>query len=126
MRAAGAEALTCKAEWLADIGNNTEALAAAHEAATIYWRTMPGSDLPVYAARAALLEGRLLCRQGRHHEAARPLTRGWTLATRQQQNTALSSAVPALRTAHRASPGEFATIWHDETSSRPPDWLTAP
>ena len=121
-----AEALTCKAEWLADIDKNTEALAAAHEAATIYWHMMPGSDLPVYAARASLLEGRLLCQQGRHHEAARPLARGWTLATRQQQSTVLSTAVPALRTAHRASPDKFATAWHDETSSSPPDWLTAP
>ena len=121
-----AETLTCKAEWLADIEKTTEALAAAHEAATIYWQAMPASDLPVYAARASLLEGRLLCKQGRHHDAARPLARGWTLATRQQQSTALSAAVPALKAAHRASPDEFASVWHDETSSRPPDWLTAP
>jgi tetratricopeptide (TPR) repeat protein len=120
-----AEALTCMAEWLADIGKNTEAMTAAHEAASSYWHKMPGSDLCVHAARAALLEGRLLCQQGRYHEAARPLARGWTLATRQQQSGALSTAAPALRTAHRASRDDFAAVWQDETSARPPDWLAA-
>jgi tetratricopeptide (TPR) repeat protein len=119
-----AEALTCMAEWLADIDKNTEALAATQEAVGIFWHKMPSSDMPVYAARAALLEGRLLCQQGNYHDAARSLARGWKLATSQQQSGALSTATPALRMAYRASPDDFAAIWHGETNSRPPDWLT--
>jgi tetratricopeptide (TPR) repeat protein len=119
-----AEALTCMAEWLADIDKNTEALAAAQEAVGIFWHNMPASDLPAYAARAALLEGRLLCQQGSFQEAARSLARGWKLAVSQQQSGALSTATSALRMAHRASPDDFAAIWHGETNSRPPDWLT--
>jgi tetratricopeptide (TPR) repeat protein len=119
-----AEALTCMAEWLSDIDKNTEALAATQEAVGIFWHKMPSSDMPVYAARAALLEGRLLCQQGNYHDAARSLARGWKLATSQQQSGALSTATPALRMAYRASPDDFAAIWHGETNSRPPDWLT--
>jgi tetratricopeptide (TPR) repeat protein len=119
-----AEALTCKAEWLADIDMTTQALAAAQEAAAIYWHLVPVSELPLHAARAALLEGRLLCQQGRCEEAARPLARGWKLATIQHQDGSLSAAAPAVRAAHRASPEHFDTIWRDETSTRPPDWLT--
>jgi tetratricopeptide (TPR) repeat protein len=120
-----AEALACKAEWLADIDMNTEAMAAAHEAVGIYWHKTPGGDLPAYAAQSALLEGRLLCQQGRYQEATRPLARGWTLATTQQQHDLLGTGTPALKAAYRANPEDFTTIWHAETGSRPPGWLTA-
>lgn len=120
-----AEALTCTAEWLADVDKNSEALTTAHEATAIYWHNLPGPDLPLLAARAALLEGRLLCQQGRYHEAARMLSRGWTLAARQDQQDAISSANPALKTTYQADPDDFANIWHAETASAPPGWLTS-
>jgi tetratricopeptide (TPR) repeat protein len=120
-----AEALTCMAEWLADIDNDADALTAAREATSIYWHKLPGPELPVYAARAALLAGRLLCRQARYHEAASLLARGWNLATSQQQRYALSTAAPALKTVYHVNPDDFTTVWHAETGSKPPDWLTS-
>jgi hypothetical protein len=121
-----AAAQTCMAEWLADIELGTEALAAAREAADIYWHKVATTDLPAYAARAALLEGRLLCRESRYNEAVRPLARGWTLAASQQLRDVLGTAGPVMRTAYRHSPDDFRATWHAQTGSMPPDWLTAP
>jgi tetratricopeptide (TPR) repeat protein len=118
-----AEALTCKAEWLADIDLNTEALTIAHEAATIYWHNLPSAHMCAHAARAALLAGRLLCCEDRYTEAARMLARGYALADRLQQQEALSSAIPAIRTAYHAEPEYFAAEWRAETRSEPPNWL---
>lgn len=118
-----AEALTCMAEWLAEIDKTTEAVTAAHEAADIYWHKMHGLNLPTYAARAALLEGRLLCQQFCYQEAARPLARGWTLATTQQQSDLLRAATPVLRTAYRANPTAFEAVWHAEIGSPLPEWI---
>jgi hypothetical protein len=118
-----AEALTCKAAWLTDVHQDGEALAAAHEATGIYWHRLPWPDLPPYAAQAALLEGRLLSGQGRHHDAAAMLVRGWQLAVSQHQQNVLSSATPALKATYRADPDDFATVWHTETGTNPPDWL---
>ncbi len=118
-----AEALACKAEWLADIDLDSQALLTAHEATTIYWHKLPSTHLCVHAARAALLEGRLLCSQGRYSDEARMLARGWALADRQQQQEAHTSATPAIRTAYHADPDGFATAWRRETSSEPPGWL---
>jgi tetratricopeptide (TPR) repeat protein len=119
-----AHVLTCMAGWLADIDETAQALEAAHEATSIYWREPPSSDLPAQAARAALLEGRLLCQEARYHDAARLLARGWKLATRHHLDSELSDATPSLATAYRADPDDFATIWQAETGSRPPGWLT--
>jgi hypothetical protein len=119
-----AEALTCMAKWLADIDNDAEALTAARESTDIYWQ-LPGPELPTYAASAALLAGRLLCRQSRYREAATLLARGWNLASSKQQHDALSTATPALKTAYHANPDDFTAVWHAETGSKPPDWLTA-
>lgn len=118
-----AEALTCMATWLTDIGRDTDALAAAHEATRIYWHRLPWPELPPYAARAALLEGQLLSKQERHHDAAAMLARGWHLAASQEQQSALSSATPALKTTYYADPDDFAAVWQAETSTKPPDWL---
>jgi hypothetical protein len=41
-----AQALSCVAGWLADTDDDTDALAAAHEAASIYWRKPPADELP--------------------------------------------------------------------------------
>jgi hypothetical protein len=118
-----AEALTCMAGWLADIHQDNQALAAAHEATGIYWHRLPWPDLPSYAAQAALLEGQLLSKQDRHHDAATMLARGWHLAVSQHQQNALSSATPALKAAYHADPDDFAAVWHSETGAKPPDWL---
>lgn len=118
-----AEALTDMAEWLADIGKNPQALTAAHEATGIYWHKLPGPGLPAAAARAALLEGRLLCQQADHHGAVKLLARGWTLAQSQQQEDALAAAASALEAAYHADPGDFTVVWHAETGSEPPSWL---
>jgi tetratricopeptide (TPR) repeat protein len=118
-----AEALTCIAGWLTDIHHDSEALAAAHEATSIYWHRLPQPELPPEAARAALLEGQLLSKQGRHHEAATMLARGWHLAVSQHHQDALSSATPAVKAAYHADPDDFAAIWNSETGAPPPDWL---
>jgi hypothetical protein len=118
-----AQALTCMAEWLAEIDNDAQALAAAHEATSIYWDTPGAAEMPAHAARAALLEGRLLCQQARYLEAAPPLARGWNLATRLEQQEALAGAAPALRTACRALAADFAAVWRAETGSVVPEWL---
>jgi tetratricopeptide (TPR) repeat protein len=124
-RPLAAQALTCMAEWLADIDNNAQALAAAQEATSTYWSTPVAAGLPAHAARAALLEGRLLCQQARYHEAAAPLARGWNLATRLEELDALAVATPALRTTYRALAADFATVWRAETGSDVPEWLSS-
>jgi tetratricopeptide (TPR) repeat protein len=118
-----AEALTCMASWLTDIRQDSQALAAAHEATGIYWHRLPWPDLPPCAAQAALLEGQLLSRKDRHHDAATMLARGWHLAVSQHQQNALSAATPALKATYDADPDDFATVWHTETGAKPPDWL---
>jgi tetratricopeptide (TPR) repeat protein len=118
-----AEALTRQATWLADINRDDEALSAAREATAIYWHRTPWPDLPPRAARAALLEGKLLCSQGNYHEAATVLVRGWHLATRQRQQPELADAIPVLKAAHQASPHAFEAVWRAETGPEPPDWV---
>ena len=117
-----AEALTCQAGWLDDIDDSL-ALAAASEATSIYWHKLPWPEIPSCAALAALLEGQLLCRQARYHEAARMLARGWHVAASQDQRDALGDATPALQAAYAANPDDFAHVWHAETGAEPPNWL---
>jgi hypothetical protein len=133
-----AECLTCEAGWLADIELSGEALAAVHEATDICQDKLPWQQLPSCAARAMLLEGELLCGQARYRDAARLLAKGWRLAADQQaadqqaadqqaadQQDMLRDAVPAIKTAYRADPDHFATVWQAETGAEPPDWLSA-
>ena len=117
-----AECLTCEAGWLAEIELHGDALAAVHEATGICQDQLPWQQLPSCAARAMLLEGELLCGQARYRDAARLLARGWRMATGQED--LLRDAIPAIRAAHRADPDHFAAMWHAETDTEPPDWLT--
>ncbi|HEV2260294.1 MAG TPA: hypothetical protein VGS06_44880 [Streptosporangiaceae bacterium] len=119
-----AECLTCEAGWLAEIELSGDALAAVHEATDICQDKLPWQQLPFCAARAMLLEGELLCGQDRYREAARLLVVGWRMAAGQQQQDLLRDAIPALRSAYRADPDHVAAIWHAETGTEPPDWLT--
>ena len=119
-----AECLTCEAGWLAEIDLTGEALAAVHEATRICQDQLPWQQLPSCAARAMLLEGELLCGQGRHRDAARLLAKGWRMAAGQHLQDALRDAIPAIRAAHRTDPDHFAAVWHAETGAEPPDWLT--
>jgi tetratricopeptide (TPR) repeat protein len=75
-----AECLTCEAGWLAGIDLPGDALAAVHEATGICQDKLPWHQVPSCAARAMLLEGELLCGQGRHRQAVRLLAQGWRLA----------------------------------------------
>jgi hypothetical protein len=117
-----AECLTCEAGWLAEIDLSGEALAAVHEATDICQDKLPWQQLPSCAARAMLLEGELLCGQARYRDAARLLAKGWRLAAGQQD--LLRDAAPAIKTAYRADPDHFATVWQAETGAEPPDWLS--
>jgi len=127
-----AECLTCEAGWLADIDLSGEALAAVHEATDICQDKLPWQQLPPCAARAMLLEGELLCAQARYRDAARLLAKGWRLAADQHaagqqaagQQDLLRDAAPAIKTAYRADPDHFATVWQAETGAEPPDWLS--
>jgi hypothetical protein len=116
------ESLTCEAVWLADIELPAEALAAVHEATDICQDKLPWSQVPAGAARAMLLEGELLCGQGRHREAARLLAKGWLLASGQED--VLRDATLAIRAAYRADPDHFSAVWQAETGAEPPDWLS--
>jgi tetratricopeptide (TPR) repeat protein len=116
------ECLTCEAVWLADLELPAEALAAVHEATDICQDKLPWSQVPPGAARAMLLEGELLCGQGRHREAARLLAKGWLLASGQED--VLRDATLAIRAAYRADPGHFSAVWQAETGAEPPDWLS--
>jgi hypothetical protein len=118
-----AECLTCEAAWLAEIDLPGEALAAVHEATGICQDKLPWQQLPSCAARAMLLEGELLCEQGRHRQAVRLLAQGWHLATGQQD--VRRDAAPAIRAAYRADPDHFSAVWQAETGAEPPDWLSA-
>lgn len=117
-----AECLTCEAGWLAEIDLSGEALVVVHEATDICQDKLPWQQLPSCAARAMLLEGELLCGQARYRDAARLLAKGWRLAADQQD--LLRDAAPAIKTAYRADPDHFATVWHAETGAEPPDWLS--
>jgi tetratricopeptide (TPR) repeat protein len=117
-----AECLTCEAGWLAEIDLSGEALTAVHEATDICQDKLPWQQLPSCAARAMLLEGELLCGQARYRDAARLLAKGWRLAAGQQD--LLRDAAPAIKTAYRADPDHFATVWQAETGAEPPDWLS--
>ena len=119
-----AECLTCEAGWLADIELSGEALAAVHEATDICQDKLPWQRLPSCAARAMLLEGELLCGQARYRDAARLLAKGWRLAAAADQQDLLRDAAPAIKTAYRADPDHFATVWQAETGAEPPDWLS--
>jgi hypothetical protein len=79
-----AECLTCEAGWLAEIDLSGQALAAVHEATGICQHKLPWRQVPSCAARAMLLEGELLCGQGRHRQAVRLLAQGWRLAADQE------------------------------------------
>lgn len=120
-----AECLTCEAGWLADIELTGDALAAVHEATEICQDKLPWQQLPSCTARALLLEGELLCGQSRYREAARLLAKGWRMADGQHLQDLLRDAAPAIRSAYRADPDHFGTVWRAETSAEPPDWLTA-
>ena len=119
-----AECLTCEAGWLAEIDLSGEALAAVHEATDICQDKLPWQRLPSCAARAMLLEGELLCGQARYRDAARLLAKGWRLAAAADQQDLLRDAAPAIKTAYRADPDHFATVWQAETGAEPPDWLS--
>jgi hypothetical protein len=118
-----ADALTRQAEWLAEMSQDSAALAPASEAADICQDELPRDELPACAARALLLTGRLLAGQARYREAARPLARGWQLAAGQGRQDLLASAVPAVRAAYRADDAALAAAWRTETGGEPPDWL---
>jgi tetratricopeptide (TPR) repeat protein len=119
-----AESLDCQADWLAEIGKDSDATAVAHEATVIYQDRLPWSKSACRAARGVLLEGETLCRQGRYREAAKLLAQGWHMADPTHQQDALWQAAPALRAAYRADPGNFAAVWHAEAGGEPPDWLS--
>jgi tetratricopeptide (TPR) repeat protein len=119
-----AECLTREAGWLAEIELSGDALAAVREATDICRDKLPWQQLPRCAARAMLLEGELLCGQGRYREAARLLAMGWRVAAGRHQQDVLRDAKPAIRSAYRADPDHFAVVWHAETGAEPPDWLT--
>jgi tetratricopeptide (TPR) repeat protein len=118
-----AESLDCQAGWLAETGKDSDAAAAAHEAAAIYQDRLPPSKTAAREARGLLLDGELLCRQGRYGEAAKLLAQGWHIADPRHQQDALWQAAPALRAAYRADPDNFAAVWHAETGSKPPNWV---
>jgi hypothetical protein len=103
---------------------NSDAMAAAHEATAIYRDRLPWTQVPCRAARGLLLEGALLCRQGRYHEGARLLAQGWHIADPKFQQDALWQAAPMVRAAYHADPGHFIAVWHAETGGEPPDWLS--
>ena len=119
-----AESLTREAGWLAEIDLPGEALAAVHEATDICQDKLPWPHMPYCAARAMLLEGELLCGQGRYREAAGLLAKGWRLAAGRHLQDTRRNAVPALRTAYRADPDHFSAVWRAETGAEPPDWLS--
>jgi hypothetical protein len=119
-----AESLDCQADWLADIGKDSDAAAAESQATAIYQDQLPWSKTACRPARGVLLEGELLCRQGRYREAAKLLAQGWHMADPKHQEDALWQAAPALRTAYRADPDGFAAVWHAETGGEPPGWLS--
>jgi hypothetical protein len=75
-------------------------------------------------ARGMLLDGELLCRQGRYREAAKLLAQGWHMADPKHQQDALWQAAPALRAAYRADPDNFVAVWHAETGGEPPKWVS--
>jgi len=116
------ECLTCEAGWLADIELPGDALASVHEATDICQDKLPWRQVPSCAARAMLLEGELLCGQGRHRDAAGLLAKGWLLGSGQED--VLRDATPAIRAAYRADPGHFCAVWQAETGGEPPDWLS--
>jgi hypothetical protein len=117
-----AECLTCEAGWLAEIDLPGEALAAVHEATGICQDQLPWQQRPSCAAPAMILEGELLCEQGRHRQAVWLLAQGWHLATGQED--VQRDAVPAIRAAYRADPDHFSAVWQAETGAEPPDWLS--
>jgi tetratricopeptide (TPR) repeat protein len=118
-----AECLTCEAGWLAEIDLPGEALAAVHEATGICQDKLPWQQVPSCAARAMLLEGELLCGQGRCREAARPLAKGWHLAAGQDLEDELREAAPVIKAAYHADPVHFSAVWQAETGAEPPGWL---
>jgi tetratricopeptide (TPR) repeat protein len=119
-----ADCLTCEAGWLAEIDLPGDAYIAVHEATGICQDKLPWQQLPPCAARAMLLEGDLLCGQGRHREAARLLAMGWRMASSQRQRDLIRDSIPAIRSVYRADPDHFAAVWQAETGAEPPDWLT--
>jgi tetratricopeptide (TPR) repeat protein len=117
-----AECLTSEAIWLAEIELPGDALAAVREATDICQDKLPWQEVPACAPRAMLLEGELLCGQGRHREAARLLAKGWRLAAGRPD--LLHDAAPAIKAAYRADPDHFSDVWQAETGAEPPDWLS--
>jgi hypothetical protein len=119
-----AESLTSQAGWLAEIDLSGDALASVHEATGICQDKLPWQQIPSCAARAALLEGELLCGQDRYREAARLLAQGWSMAAAENRLELLRDAAPAIKAAYRADPDHFTAMWRAETGDEPPDWLT--
>jgi hypothetical protein len=118
-----ASALTWTATWLADMNDDKAALAVVHEATQLYQHKLLSRAVSSDPARAALLEGRLLLDQGRHHDAVTLLARGWHLAVARHQTAMLSDAMPTLKAVHRFNPRDFTAVWRTETGTDPPDWL---
>jgi hypothetical protein len=112
-----------QAEWLAEMDQDGTALQALAEATSICWERLPQDDQPSCAARAFLLQGRLLARQSRYAEAASPLARGWHLASGGQEGQA-AQVVQALRDTYRADQPALVRAWRAETGQDPPAWLT--
>jgi hypothetical protein len=119
-----AESLDCQADWLAELGKDSDAAAATSQATAIYQDRLSWPKTACRAARGMLLEGELLCRQGRYREAALLLAQGWHTADAKHQQDALWQAAPALRVAYRADPDGFVAVWHAETGGEPPGWLS--
>ena len=118
-----ADALMCLSRLLSEMDDDGAALVAAREATRICWRELPWPEVPSRAAMAALLEGHILCRQARYHDAASMLARGWQLAVSHDLKDLLSHATVPLNAAYHADPDDFAIVWHSETGSQPPGWL---
>jgi hypothetical protein len=122
-----AESLTRQATWMSEAGQDRAALEAAAEAAGICQDRLPLDEQPRCAARALLLQGRLLSGQARYQEAASPLARGWQLAaSRGLDEDLLASAAQALRAAYRAERAAVRDAWRIAAGSEPPEWLTGP
>jgi tetratricopeptide (TPR) repeat protein len=115
--------LGTQAELLTQAGRPDDALKSVSEAADLYRDVHPGNEDARQAAEVLILQGQILCDLSRCREAARPLAGGWHLAASPaRQNPAFARA--ALKTAYKADPAGFSGIWHIETGSDLPRWLT--
>jgi len=121
-----AMALARQAILLAGMSRLDDALAAATDAVGVFQTAVPADRYPHSGAEALLMQGRVLCDLSRPGEAAGPLARGWQQAASRGYQDLLGWARPALTIAYEAGPAAFAGIWHAETGTDAPDWLTRP